>query len=258
VNRDLFIQRLAASTLSRWELADLLGIHPHDLDGPALLHSLAAQPVRVLIELSRRLDLHPADIVGDLEPLLDTPRGHRTSPVPNAHGVDEGDVDERTAEQARWDHDAVTLLTALASTSIPLTLEDLATALGWLLSHTHQVLQHAQARPGLGGPVALRRVPPDAWTITARYDVLSPAQRRALLEATYFRQPLSQDEVTVLLAVLTHGGGNRYAAWRQEHLDAEQALKAAGLIGSPHGPHHASLHPDVRYSLDIRYDVPGT
>lgn len=37
---------------------------------------------------------------------------------------------------------------------------------------------------------------------------------------------LAEDDVTVLLAVLTHGGGPEYAAWRK-HLDAEHNLKAA-------------------------------
>jgi hypothetical protein len=49
------IGRLRASCLSRWELGDLLGIHPHQLAhlGPGGLS--ARLSVEALIELSRRL-----------------------------------------------------------------------------------------------------------------------------------------------------------------------------------------------------------
>jgi hypothetical protein len=265
VNHDVFTQRLAVTALSRWELADLLGIHPHELQGVGGLRGLADQPVRVLIELSRRLDLHPADIVGDLEPLLTTrrpPASHPATgtcyPPDGAPGAasDEMAGNAGTATEESTDRDALTLLTALATTSIPLTIEDLATVLGCPLERTCRVLEHAQSQPELGGPVALRRVPPHAWTVTARHDVLTPAQHGALLKGTYHRAPLAEDDVTVLLAVLTHGTSPDYAGWRQHHLEAEHTLKVAGLIESPTGPHHARLHPDVRYSLDPRYDVP--
>jgi hypothetical protein len=44
VNGDVFAQRLADTTLSRWELADLLGAHPHELHGAGSLSGLADQP----------------------------------------------------------------------------------------------------------------------------------------------------------------------------------------------------------------------
>jgi len=103
MNRDLLNQRLQASTLSLWELGDLLGIHPHHLHSHDTAGGLADQPVRVLIDLARQLDMHPADLVPGLEPVL----ANRREP-PN---------DEQDTEP---DHDA---LTALAATSVPLTVE---------------------------------------------------------------------------------------------------------------------------------------
>src|SRR6266705_5396378 len=39
-------------------------------------------------------------------------------------------------------------------------------------------------RPGPGGPLALRRIPPGTWTVTPRLDILTQAQRRALRHLT--------------------------------------------------------------------------
>jgi hypothetical protein len=39
-------------------------------------------------------------------------------------------------------------------------------------------------------------------------------------------------------------------SWRQDHLDAEQALKDSGLLHSQNGPHRVSLDDDVRSNLD--------
>jgi hypothetical protein len=61
-------ERLRDAGLSAWELGDLLGIHPHLVRGPDPL--LTGRPVQVLIEIARRLDSHPADLVPELEPLL--------------------------------------------------------------------------------------------------------------------------------------------------------------------------------------------
>lgn len=58
MNREVFQQRVEQAALSLWELGDLLGIHPHHLhtgDVPGL----TALPARVIIDLARRLDLHP-------------------------------------------------------------------------------------------------------------------------------------------------------------------------------------------------------
>ncbi len=56
----------------------------------------------------------------------------------------------------------------------------------------------------------------------------------------------------MLLTAYLHGGTPDYDTWHQDHSGAEQALKTAGLLHSDNGPHHASVHPDVRYRLDRR------
>jgi hypothetical protein len=63
-----------------WQLGDLLGIHPHVV-GSDHGQPLTARPVQALIEIARRLDLYPADLVPELEPLLSCRRqGARHDP----------------------------------------------------------------------------------------------------------------------------------------------------------------------------------
>ncbi len=98
--------RLRDAGLSAWELGDLLGIHPHLVSGPH--PPLTGRPVQALIEIARRLDIHPADLVPELDPLLAC---HRQPPGDTGHG--------RRA-------DALTVLTALATARAPLTAGQLA------------------------------------------------------------------------------------------------------------------------------------
>ncbi|WP_328792738.1 hypothetical protein [Streptomyces sp. NBC_00273] len=49
-------RRLLAAGMTGWQLADLLGVHEHQID----LEELPDLPVRVLLELARRLDMPPA------------------------------------------------------------------------------------------------------------------------------------------------------------------------------------------------------
>lgn len=231
MNRTLFRQRVHANALSLWELGDLLGIHPHHLHTQDTAGGLPNQPVRVLIDLARRLDMHPADLIDDFDTVL---ANHRTPPA-----ADAGDHDA----------DALTVLNALATTSVPLTAEDLATALGWTLDRVTTTIGHATRRPELSGPVALRRVPPASWTITARHDLLSHQQRTALTDTAGYRTAITVDEANALLAAYAFGHTPDYNTWRQDHLDDEHTLKTHGLLQSDSGPHHAEPTPDVRYSL---------
>jgi hypothetical protein len=66
-------ERLRDAGLSTWELGDLLGIHPH-LVSSSHGQPLTTRPVQALIEIARRLDLHPADLIPELEPLLSAAR----------------------------------------------------------------------------------------------------------------------------------------------------------------------------------------
>ena len=155
-------ERLRDAGLSAWELGDLLGIHPHLVKDPN--PPLTGRPVQVLIEIARRLDIHPADLVPEFEPLLSC-----RCQVP---GDAVGGQDLRA--------DAVTVLTALATAQAPLSADQLTRALGWPLPRTTAAIAAAQDNPGLGGPLALRRIPPETWTVTPRLGVLTQAQRRAL------------------------------------------------------------------------------
>ncbi|MEU2675028.1 hypothetical protein ABZ622_40745 [Streptomyces sp. NPDC007164] len=56
--------------MSAWELADLLGVHEHDIS----LDHLPNQPLHVVLELARRLDLHPADLTPYAAEVYDHPR----------------------------------------------------------------------------------------------------------------------------------------------------------------------------------------
>jgi hypothetical protein len=69
-------ERLRDAGMSTWELGDLLGIHPH-LVSSSHGQPLTARPVQALIEIARQLDLHPADLVPELEPLLSRRRQAR-------------------------------------------------------------------------------------------------------------------------------------------------------------------------------------
>lgn len=134
-----FHERLYASGLSRWELADLLGLHPHELDLADRKVSMNGQPVRVVAELATRLDMHPGDLADALEPVL----GNRRDPGSQAAAANE------TAEE---EADAVVVLTALATISVPLTQDELATALTWPLEQAGAAIAYAQAHPALAGP----------------------------------------------------------------------------------------------------------
>lgn len=189
-------ERLRDAGLSAWELGDLLGIHPHLVSGPH--PPLTGRPVQVLIEIARRLDIHPADLIPELEPLLASSR--------RAPG-DASGQDRRA--------DALTVLTALATARAPLSADQLARALEWHLPRTAAAIAAAQDNPDLGGPLALRRIPPETWTVTPRLDILTGAQHRALRDTTGTAD-LDDDQARVLLAALAAGQSDAYAGLRAQ------------------------------------------
>ncbi|MEU5846125.1 GbsR/MarR family transcriptional regulator [Saccharopolyspora shandongensis] len=77
-------------------------------------------------------------------------------------------------------HDALTVLAALAHAGRPLTLDALATALGWPRERATAALDAIRHQPAIADPLALRATGPEMYTVTARPDRLSPAQRAAL------------------------------------------------------------------------------
>ena len=234
----VFSQRVVAAGLSRWELGDLLGIHPHCLHRST--ERIAGLPISLLLELARKLDMHPADLVPELDSVLANGRRIRS---PAASGA--------------RDADALVVLTALAHTTGPLTVDDLATALDWSLHRVTAALGHTEDPPGLGGPVALRRTEPGTYTVTARLDQLTPDQLGRLGQAQLHRHPLTAEQAHVLLASLALSGDPQdYLDERDAHPAAERDLKRAGLLHTENGPHRPRVQPDVWFSL--RYsNAPG-
>lgn len=63
-------RRLHNAGLSAWELADLLGVH----ESAITMDALPNQPLHIILELARRLDLHPADLTPYAEAVYRLPR----------------------------------------------------------------------------------------------------------------------------------------------------------------------------------------
>jgi hypothetical protein len=248
----VFRNRLLGSGLSLWELGDLLGIHPHHVG-----HRLDHLPCAVVIDLARRLDMHPADLVEGLDSVLANTRGASqpavsmdtaaTAAEPLPPVVTEAGHD---APATTPDGDADVVLAALAHAIEPLTTDELADALDWTLERVATAIGYAQRHPHLGGPVALRRTEPHTYTVTARLDRLSADQQHNLGQAHLYRNPLTTEQADALLAVLAlRCAPDDYLSQRQDHLDAERDLKCADLIHAEHGPHRPEAHVDVLYSL---------
>nr|WP_245642154.1 MarR family transcriptional regulator [Nonomuraea candida] len=79
--------------------------------------------------------------------------------------------------------DALTVLAALVHAARPLTVDDLATALGWPVRRAAGALDTFGRRPVLSDPLTVRRAGREAYTVEPRPDRLSPAQRDALSAA---------------------------------------------------------------------------
>jgi DNA-binding transcriptional ArsR family regulator len=76
-------------------------------------------------------------------------------------------------------YDALTVLAALAHAGRPLTLDALATGLGWSWNRATDALDTIERQPAIADPLALQFISPETYGLTARPDRLSPAQRRA-------------------------------------------------------------------------------
>jgi len=255
VNYDLFRRRQQHSGLSLWELGDLLGVHPHHLHVYDTSGALVDQPVRVLIDVARQLDMHPVDLVPGLEPLLDNcrdPATHNAPPGRASGDAVAGGEEQGHAGEPAADTDARTVLAALANAAIPVTVDELATVLAWTLERTAAAIDHACTRPEFAGPYALRRVPPAAFTLAPRLDQLTEQQRVDLTDLVNHRAPLTAAQAHALLAATNLGNLPDYETWRDDHLAAEQQLKDRGLIHTTNGPHRVDVHPDVLLSLRYR------
>lgn len=177
--------RLRASCLSLWELGDLLGIHPHQLHHLDAGGLSTQRPIAVLIELARRLDMHPADLAPGLDGVLTNRRL-----APNRHHDQHRDGENHSPNHTNHDTDtdanadALAVLTALAHARTPLSIDELAQALTWSLSRVQGALNYAQHHPRLAGPLALRQVPPQTFTVTPRLDILAAGQHHEIRSLT--------------------------------------------------------------------------
>ncbi|MEU7899867.1 hypothetical protein AB0B45_44370 [Nonomuraea sp. NPDC049152] len=236
MDHHLFQVRLQTGALTIWELGDLLGIHPHLLHTMQLEY-LAELPVKTVIELARRLDMHPADIVADLDSVLDNPRDLE----PHMPRQQSGELAD----------DAQALLGALAHAAVPLLIDDVATALQWDLQRVYAALGHARAHPELAGPYTIERIPPETYALRPRLDLLSRAQQQAIHSVADYHQPLTEAEATMLLSVIWCGRSPEYAAFRAQHLGLERELRLCGLIRDKGVPTKAEASADVQYSLRL-------
>lgn len=77
--------------------------------------------------------------------------------------------------------DALTVLAALVYAARPLTVDGLATALGWPIQRAADALDAISRRPILSDPLTVEQVRRGAYAVTPRPDRLSSAQRDALI-----------------------------------------------------------------------------
>ena len=250
--------RLHATGMSSWELADLLGVHEHEID----LEELPDQPLRVVYELARRLDIHPADLIHGTAELFARPsvRSRNMQAEPPAQFPDEL-LDrlgvQRPAPQPAGDghDDALTVATALAHADRPLTADELGEVLHWDYDRTVETLDILRERPHSASPLMLRCMPPEHFTVTARLDVLPASAVNALvadhqlsderkLRLRRQREPLTVEETAVLGAVIKQ---------RQIKGDSAKialnALVTAGLVHHDPATGKHTAEADVLYSL---------
>ncbi|MFD3961905.1 MULTISPECIES: helix-turn-helix domain-containing protein [Streptomyces] len=234
-------RRLHNAGLSAWELADLLGVH----ESAITMDALPNQPLHVILELARRLDLHPADLTPYAEAVYQLPRYRDAEHPPGDPSADA---------------DAATVLNALAHASRPLTADYLAESLRWTYDRTADALAHAWARPDLGGPYSLRRAAPHHFTLSPRNDVLTDQQMDWLHPADHApawrtpHRPPDRDVLTDLDAMVLFHAHHAGSVSPHDRNTPEWATAIAGLINSgllDEDGDTAVLAHDVQYGLRL-------
>jgi len=145
--------------------------------------------------------------------------------------------------------DADVVLAALAHAVEPLTVDELALASGWSLDRVAAALDYAVEHPRIAEPVALRRTEPGTYTVTARLDRLTTAQRHNLAQVHLYRNPLTPEQANALLAVLAvRSAPEDYLTHRQDHLNAERVSNAPASSTPSTNPTTPRLTPTCFYS----------
>lgn len=232
----LITERLRIGGITSWEIADLLGVHPHQLERDEFDRHrsndedrLRALPVSALIQLCQRLDLHPGDLLQELDELCSS---RRRPPREDAEEAP-GEVTE----------DARVMAATLLHIGAPLALDKAAQALEWSFARARAAIEHLQAHTDLTGPYALRRVGADIYTLTSRTDLLTANQRAGLDGVIVAAGELPLEYVGVLEALL--------AGAEPDHAAAAVALPVLRELGLVVGSAEEgdSLAPEVLYSL---------
>jgi DNA-binding transcriptional regulator GbsR (MarR family) len=112
-----------------------------------------------------------------------TPAGIRLAKMGQFFGWLSGQMSDSSLSEPVV-HDALTVLAALVYAVRPLTVDELATALGWPRKRVTDALDAIDRRPAVADPLALTSTGPDTYTVGARPDRLSPAQREGLSAGT--------------------------------------------------------------------------
>lgn len=225
--------RMLASPVSHYQLAELLGVHVSDLDD-AVVPRL---PVSVLIELCRQAELHPADLVPELEPTLTLPR------LPAG--------DDTPPENEDVHRDAHVILAALSTARGPLSPGTIADVLGWSLERAHDALDLIANEPDLPAPLALHRTPRGTYQLAPRPDLLGPEQRERINTAADLdAYDFPDSHLELLVAAIVYGRTERYASIKVDNWHAHKELTELGLLLPVAGEHdQVEVHPDIAYSL---------
>ncbi|WIX93410.1 helix-turn-helix domain-containing protein [Amycolatopsis sp. DG1A-15b] len=109
----------------------------------------------------------------------DTTAGTRLASMGRFFGRLSEQMDGSTlAEEAGYD--ALTVVAALVHARRPLTVAELATALGWPRDRAVAAVDALRRRPAIADPLALHDAGSGTVTVTARPDRLSPVQREGI------------------------------------------------------------------------------
>ena len=117
---------------------------------------------------------HGVDILGKA-----TPAGARLDQMSQFFGQLANDMASGPITASAAD-DALTVAAALVYAHVPLTVSQLATALGWPANRVSSALRDAERYPAITDPVALQHIESDVYTFIVHLDRLSGTQRQAL------------------------------------------------------------------------------
>jgi DNA-binding SARP family transcriptional activator/tetratricopeptide (TPR) repeat protein len=116
----------------------------------------------------------------------------------------------------------------LATTSVPLASDELADVLGWIAERVQAAVGHGEQHPDIGGPVALRLIP------TAELDCRRPPRRPHASPAGQVQRagalPRASRRQRAAGPRVQAPARPAYVDWRQDHLNAEHALRMTGLL----------------------------